>query len=125
MSTKGASYRYGNTRGSNGQGIPTSHINYQWAKGFNKNSLSHHFDEHGKQMGFDSVKTYGAHAVSFANKVDRNNCVSFIDEKGSTYKYNKKTNEFAIITKKGVVVTYFKPKDGYYYYKKQKEMKKW
>lgn len=125
MSSKGPSNRYGNTRGSDGKGRPTSHINYQWAKDFNKNSLDKHFDEHGKQMGFSTINEYGAHAVSFANRIDRKNCVSFIDDKGSTYKYNKKTNEFVIVTKKGIVVTYFKPKDGYAYYKKQKEMKQW
>ena len=47
----------------------------------------------------------------------------FTDEKGSTHKYNKKTNEYAIITKDGYVVTYYKPTNGYKYYKDQKKMK--
>ena len=34
MATKGASYRYGNTKGSNHQGKATEHINYAWAKAF-------------------------------------------------------------------------------------------
>lgn len=33
---KGASNKYGNTKGSGGQGKPSTHINYQWAKYFNK-----------------------------------------------------------------------------------------
>lgn len=45
---------------------------------------------------------------------------SFCDKNFSTYKYNIKTNEFAIIDKKGYVITYFKPADGYKYYLKQK-----
>ncbi len=45
--------------------------------------------------------------------------VKNIDENWSTYKYNKKTNEFAIITKDGYVVTYYKPTGGFMYYKKQ------
>lgn len=75
-------------------------------------------------MGTDTKESYASHAVKLANTVDRENCVSFIDSKGSTYKYNKVTNEFAIITKKGYVVTYYKPEDGYDYYLSQKEKKK-
>ena len=64
---------------------------------------------------------YAARAVKFANTVDKKNCVSFVDsEMGSTYKYNKVTNEFAIITKDGYIVAYYKPKGGYGYYKSQK-----
>ena len=37
----------------------------------------------------------------------------------ATYKYNKATNEFAIVTRNGYVVTYYKPSKGYAYYKKQ------
>lgn len=120
MATKGASNRYGNTNGSRHQGKATEKINYPWAKDFNKKSLDKHFDEHGKDMGFDNKESYKQHAIKFANTVDKKNCTSFVDSKtGSTYKYNKVTNELAIITKDGYVVTYFKPKEGYDYYKKQ------
>lgn len=74
-------------------------------------------------MGFSTKTEYGQHAIKFANTVDNKNCVSFIDKNGSTYKYNKKTNELAIINKDGTVITYFKPKDGYNYYKQQKKEK--
>ena len=40
MSTKGASNRYGNNRGSRGQGLPSKHINYTWARDFNKKGLN-------------------------------------------------------------------------------------
>lgn len=36
----------------------------------------------------------------------------------------KKTDELAIVTKKGYVVTYFKPSNGYKYYIKQKNEKR-
>ena len=120
MATKGASNRYGNSRGGR-NGHPTEHIGYQWAKAFNKNTLQDHFDRHGSQVGTPSKESYAAHAVKFANTVNRKDCVSFIDKRGSTYKYNKVTNEFAIITKKGIVVTYYKPADGYKYYLGQKK----
>jgi hypothetical protein len=73
----------------------------------------------------DEGKIADAHGrtVSFANTVDRKNCVSFIDKNGSTYKYNKTTNTLAIITKNGYVVTYFKPSAGYEYYKNEKKRK--
>ncbi len=120
MATKGASNRYGNSNGSKGAGLPTGSIKYQWAKDFSRNTLNGHFNNHGKSMGFDSKESYKQHAIKFANTVDRKNCESFFDENWSTYKYNKKTNEFAIITKDGYVVTYYKPTGGYKYYKGQK-----
>ena len=121
---KGASNRYGNTRGSGGKGRPSEHINYQWAKYFNKKTIDTHFNDHGKNMGFTSKIEYEQHAIRFANTVDKKNYVSFIDKNDSTYKYNKKTNELVIVHKDGTVITYFKPKEGYNYYKKQKKGKK-
>ena len=123
MSTKGASNRYGNNRGSRGQGMPSKHIKYAWARDFNKKTLKQHLSDHGKQFGFTTVEEYGSHAIKFANNVDRVNNKSFYDENFSTYKYNVKTNEFAIIDKKGYVITYFKPTDGYQYYLNQKKLK--
>ena len=122
MSTKGASNRYGNARGGR-QGTITEHTGFAWAKAFNKSTLTDHFYRHGEQMGCSSKDSYNANAVSFANTVDRKNCVSFIDKHGSTYKYNKATNTLAIIKKDGIVVTYYKPKDGYEYYLKEKRSK--
>ena len=69
------------------------------------------------------MESYNAKAVSFANTVDRKNCVSFIDKHGSTYKYNKVTNTLAIIRKNGIVITFYKPKDGYDYYLREKRNK--
>jgi len=122
MATKGASNRYGNARGGR-SGHPTVHTGYQWAKEFNNSTLTDHFNRHGAQMNSPTETSYAAKAVSFANTVDRKNCVSFIDTKGSTYKFNKKTGELAIITSYGMVVTYFKPTDGYQYYLNEKKGK--
>lgn len=122
MSHKGSSNRYGhNSHGR--QGKPNAHIAYAWAKDFNKNTLQDHYNRHGKQMGCSSKEEYAAQAVNFANTIDKKNCVSFVDSNGSTYKYNKTSNTLAIITKDGYVVTYFKPDDGYDYYKQQKKNK--
>ena len=119
MSTKGASFRYGNNNQT-----ATVHINYQWAKEFNSRTLKKHFLEHGAQMGAATANDYAAKAVHFANTINHKDCVSFIDKHGSTYKYNKLTNELAIVSKDGYVITYFSPKDGYSYYKNEKEREK-
>ena len=123
MATKGASNLYGNAKGGR-KGHPTKHISYAWAKGFNKNTIKNHFNNHGKDMGYDSIESYEAHAVSFANHVDRTNYISFVDKKGSTYKYNTINNDFVIVNKKGIVITYFKPKEGKAYYDKQRKRRK-
>ncbi len=118
MATKGASNRYPtNKRSPSGKSI--SHINYEWARDFNKKTIDQHFNDHGKSMGFDSKESYKQHAIKFANTIDRKNCTSFVAENDSTYKYNKVTNEFAIITKDGYIVTYYKPTGEYSYYKNQ------
>jgi hypothetical protein len=53
--------------------------------------------------------------------VNREDCESFIAKNGSTYKYNRVTNEFAIITSDGYVVTYYCPDNQRKYYLEQKE----
>ncbi len=123
MATKGASNRYGNTRGGH-NGKPTQHIGYAWAKDFNKNTLLDHFSRHGLQVNAPTKESYAAKAVKFANTIDRKNCESFVDIKGSTYKYNRVTNEFAIITKSGIVITYFKPTDERNYYLAEKRSRR-
>ena len=120
MSTKGPSNRYGNTNGSKGNGIATKHINYQYAKDYNKSKLSTDFEKHSADFGVSNERDYASHAVHFANTIDRKNCDSFVDAKGSTHKYNKITNTYVVVDKKGYVVTYFKPSRGINYYHEQK-----
>ncbi|MBO4737483.1 MAG: hypothetical protein J5627_03495 [Bacilli bacterium] len=121
MATKGPSGRYDGTRGSNKKRDESKTISYPWAKDFNKYGANKHYNDHAKDMGLTTKEAYAAHALKFANTVDKVNCVSFVHAKTeSTYKYNKVTNEFAIITKNGYVVTYYKPSGGYKYYKSQK-----
>ncbi|MCH4072362.1 hypothetical protein [Pseudoramibacter sp.] len=123
MTTKAASNRYGNNR--NGRtGKKTSKINFPWAKDFNTRTADDHFQRHGSQMGTNTKESYIAHAVKFANHVDRKNNVSFVDKKGTTYKYNKPSNTLVIVTKDGIVITYFKPENGYRYYLNERNQKK-
>lgn len=50
---------------------------------------------------------YRSRGISFANKVDRINHESFINQKELTYKYSYKTNEIVLVTKEGEITTYF------------------
>ncbi len=119
MADKGPSNAYGNSEGK-----PTEHINYPYAKDFNANSTSKHDEKHLSNLGVASVNEMKANAVYFANKVDKVNNISFIDKKGTTYKYSKETNELALVTQDGYVISYFKPKKGEKYYKNQEKKKK-
>lgn len=124
MATKGASNRYGNTKGSNHQGRPTENINYAWAKGFNKNGLTKHFNDHGKEFGCSTKEEYEAKALKFANTVDKTNCKSVVDKNGTTYKYNPKNNVLALITKDGYIISYRHYGEKVWYINKKGE-KQW
>lgn len=115
MSTKGASNHYGNARGGK-QGYKTEHTGFAWAKDFNKTSFKTHVSEHMESLGLSSAESYKAHAIHFANHVDRIENTSYVRKNGETVKFNKKTGEFAVITKNGIITTYFKPKQNYKYY---------
>jgi hypothetical protein len=118
--TKGPSYRYGNTRGAKHRGKASQHINYAWAKDFNKSRLEKHFIDHGKDFSSCSKQDYAAKAVHFANEIDRKRYKSVIDYHGTTYKYDSQSGAYAAITKDGYVVTYYKPrKGGFTYYPKK------
>ncbi len=105
MATKGQSNQYDNTKG----GAPhraTRHINYKYAKEFNKATLKNHFDNHHKEFHVKSEKDYERKAIRFANKIDYRNCKSVVDKDGTTYKYNIKTREYVMVTKTGIIETY-------------------
>lgn len=123
MATKGASNHFGNARHGK-QGHITAHTGFAWAKDFNKHSLDRHAAEHMKSLGFSNANDYVAHAVAFANHVDRENNISHVRKDGQTVKYSVKTNEFAIIDKHGYVTTYFKPNEGIAYYYKDRRKNK-
>ena len=115
MSTKGASNRYGNSHDGR-RGHSTSHTGFAWAKSFHASSLNRHADAHMSSLGLHSPASYEAHAVAFANRVDRENNVSYVRRNGDTVKFSKTTGELAVISKSGIVTTYFKPKSGIAYY---------
>lgn len=118
MATKGASNRYGGDKYAFlNNGDRKNVASYQWAKDFNNKSLERHSSDHGQD--FQDIESYRLHAVAFANLVS-SECETFVGNNNSTYKYRESTNEFAIITKDGYVVTYFNPSEGREYFLKEK-----
>lgn len=108
MSTKGASNHFGNSRHGR-KGHITMHTGFAWAKDFERSTLYEHYDSHGRIYG---VNGYIAKAVTFANRVDRVNHISYVRKDGTTVKYSKKTNEFVVVDKFGFIRTYYFPKKG-------------
>lgn len=104
MSTKGKSNLYG--RGKRGK--PDSKIGYKYAKYLSSNKELEHINKHGIREMNLTPNQYKSRAVAFANKVDEINHFSFTSERGLTYKYSLTTGEYAIITKGGIIATYFK-----------------
>lgn len=106
MATKGPSNKYGNKNG-----VASSKINYPYAipKYIGKNSKDH-MVKHFSDFGVDNATDYLSKAVNFGNDVDRVNYDSYVDYGGTTYKYNKLTNELLLVSKEGNIITYFKPR---------------
>lgn len=123
MATKGASNRYGTPRGKNSPDNPHG-VNYEWARDFNKKSLEEHFIKHGEEFNLDSKESYKQHAIKFANTIDTKNNIAYVDKRGTTYKFNKNTNELIIVSKNGYVISYHIVKDRFHYIDKGGK-KKW
>ena len=123
MATKGASNRYGNTRGWYGKNNPHG-VNYEWAKDFNHNTLDEHYKKHKNEFNSKSKESYKQKAIKFANTVDKKNCKAYVDINGTTYKFNNKTKELVIVSKKGTIITYYKVNKGFEITVK-KGVKKW
>lgn len=113
IGTKGPSNLYRSKTGKTG---------YEYAKDFIRDKLATHADQHHTAMGLEKgdLGGYLDQALYFANDI-RTTTDSFVDAQGSTYKYDYVTNEFAIISKDGYVVTYFKPSQGVLYWTRQLE----
>ena len=116
MATKGPSNRYLNSNGSSTRN-KKGDVAFAWAKRFAPTTTDDHYSKHASNTSLKTKDSYAAHAVKFANNIDKKNCVTFVEPATrKTYKYNKETNELAVITQKGIVITYYKPRKGYNYY---------
>ena len=83
----------------------------------NEKLLNEHYEKHGKEMGFDSPKSYEA----AANDVIHNpNSLHRIEEEdGDDVYYHEETNSFVIVSVDGYIRTFFYPDDGLDYFNRQ------
>jgi len=127
MATKGVSNKYGNNNGT-----ASAKINFPYAvpKYIGRNPIDH-MEKHFSDFDVNNSTDYIAKAINFGNDIDRANYDSYVDYSGTTYKYNKKSNELLIVSKEGNIITYFKPRYQYgpkkgqlnwNYFKKHKKM---
>lgn len=65
-----------------------------------------HFDRHGLELGYDLISEYTIGAKKLINN-SSNYIRKFKAPNGSIYIFNKKTYEFAIVSKFGKIVTYY------------------
>lgn len=109
MATKGPSNLYGNNKGT-----ASIHINYPYAKPiYIGSNPKEHMRKHFADFGINNADEYISKAVHFANDIDRINYDSFVDRHGTTYKYNKITNDLLLVSKEGNIITYYKPRYSY------------
>lgn len=83
-----------------------------WTSEHNKQK---HFDEHGEDMGYETIEEYSEAATKFTETLGEKGVQAFRDNEGSTQMYNESTNEFAIINEAGKIITYFEPDYSNYF----------
>ena len=83
----------------------------------NEKLLNDHYEKHGKEMGFDSPKSYEAAANEVINHPDTLHRIE--DEDGDDVYYLEETNGFVIVSIDGYIRTFFYPDDGLDYFNRQ------
>jgi hypothetical protein len=85
---------------------------------FAPGQLEHHFQKHGAEMGFSSQDDYLRAAQAL---VQGGPGVETYRRGGDTLFFRESTGEFAVVSDRNVLRTYFKPGDGRRYWERQKE----
>ena len=83
----------------------------------NEKLLNDHYEKHGKEMGFDSAKSYEAAANEIINNPDSLHRIE--EEDGDDVYYLEETNGFVIVSIDGYIRTFFYPDDGLDYFNRQ------
>lgn len=83
----------------------------------NESLLEEHYEKHGKDMGYDSAKSYEKAASAVVTNPDSLHKKEAED--GDDVYYLEDSNEFVIVAKDGFIRTYFNPEDGLEYYNRQ------
>lgn len=88
-----------------------------------KGRLREHFAEHGKEMGYKNPKEYEEAASEFLSKPLGKNMEELTNSDGSRLRYDYKTNEYGVATKKDDTLTFYKPDDGAEYWEERVKLK--
>ena len=83
----------------------------------NEKLLNDHYEKHGKEMGFDSAKSYEAAANEVINHPDTLHRIE--EEDGDDVYYLEENNGFVIVSIDGYIRTFFYPDDGLAYFNRQ------
>ena len=83
----------------------------------NEKLLNEHYEKHGKEMGFDSAKSYEAAANEVINHPDALHRIE--EEDGDDVYYLEENNGFVIVSIDGYIRTFFYPDDGLDYFNRQ------
>ncbi|WP_018130917.1 hypothetical protein [Effusibacillus pohliae] len=84
--------------------------------------LDSHYQKHvieQKEFGNISKQEYLKRAQTLVTSPPGDSILTKTRSNGDRLYYNKTTNEFAAVTKDGIIKTFFKPKDGIDYFNKQ------
>ena len=93
---------------------PDVYISYVFR---NEQLLNHHYEKHGKEMGFADAESYERAASDVINSRDALHKTE--KEDGDDVYYIEETNEFVILSQDGYIRTYFYPDHGKDYYDRQ------
>ena len=83
----------------------------------NEKLLNDHYKKHGKEMGFDSAKSYEAAANEVIHHPDTLHRIE--EEDGDDVYYLEENNGFVIVSTDGYIRTFFYPDDGLDYFNRQ------
>jgi len=84
----------------------------------NAQHLSKHFSDHAAEWGekFKNSQQYLDAARRLLNTKAGGKIHEFIGKQGWFFKYNSATNEFVLVSNKGTLSTFFKPREGIAYW---------
>lgn len=83
----------------------------------NEKLLNDHYEKHGREMGFDSAKSYEEAANEIINHPDVLHRIE--EEDGDDVYYLEENNGFVIVSVDGYIRTFFYPEDGLAYFNRQ------
>ena len=75
----------------------------------NESTLLDHFARHGAELGAESASEYAAQAENFLKGPLAEGGLERIRINGDLVRFNPATDEFGVLSQKGVIRTYFKP----------------